>query len=261
MDERAKREKNAYDSQLLQRKAYDNITSQTRSLYKAYSDNIIRMAMNHANAGDILELGSRAWKNYIYANSITPKSLSCINISQTGLKKGIKKSRRLNNFAIDFLLMDANNLSFKDKSFDMVYGEAILHHLNFEQSLSEIYRVLKKGGRIFFNEPLGINPISKIIRYLTPRARTPDEKPLGNKEIKTIEKFFDVTFYYEQLFSVPIGILSQFVSKRSSEKLAEYAFILDRKIDDSIPSLRPLFREIYIHGVKKNKYIEECSVL
>ena len=55
------------------------------------------------------------------------------------------------------------------ESFDFVYGCAILHHLDYHRALDEICRVLKPGGRILFAEPLGINPVAKLVRLVTPR--------------------------------------------------------------------------------------------
>lgn len=46
---------------------------------------------------------------------------------------------------------DALKLPFKDNSFEMIFGTAALHHFTeIELSLSEIYRCLKKNGKIFF---------------------------------------------------------------------------------------------------------------
>ncbi len=49
---------------------------------------------------------------------------------------------------------DAENLPFKDSSFDLVIGHAILHHLpEIKKALREVYRVLKPQGRCIFTEP------------------------------------------------------------------------------------------------------------
>jgi ubiquinone/menaquinone biosynthesis C-methylase UbiE len=42
----------------------------------------------------------------------------------------------------DFLVMAAHKLSFPDNSFDIVAGWSILHHLNAETAMNEIYCVL-----------------------------------------------------------------------------------------------------------------------
>jgi len=56
------------------------------------------------------------------------------------------------------LAADANDLPFPDGCFDAVVGNAVLHHLSLEPSLSELVRVLKPGGRLCFAEPNLLNP-------------------------------------------------------------------------------------------------------
>ena len=82
--------------------------------------------------------------------------------------------------------MDAHRLEFSDSSLDVVFGVAILHHLEFARAMSEIHRVLRKGGKIVFVEPLRHNPVARLIRYFTPQARTPDELPLGRPELRLL---------------------------------------------------------------------------
>jgi ubiquinone/menaquinone biosynthesis C-methylase UbiE len=49
------------------------------------------------------------------------------------------------------LRADAESLPFADRSFDLVLGHAVLHHLpDLERAFAEFHRVLKPGGRIVF---------------------------------------------------------------------------------------------------------------
>ena len=86
----------------------------------------------------------------------------------------------------DFQVMDAHNLSFPDNSFDIVAGWSILHHLDAETAMNEVYRVLKPGGRVLFWEPLADHPMLKVFRWLTPQARTVDEAPFTGTALKRI---------------------------------------------------------------------------
>lgn len=74
--------------------------------------------------------------------------------------------------------MGAERLDYPDDHFDLSIGFAILHHLDLELALAELYRVLKPGGVAYFAEPLGSNPLINLYRRLTPQYRTEDEKPL-----------------------------------------------------------------------------------
>ena len=55
-------------------------------------------------------------------------------------------------------LGNAEQMPFRDASFDAAYGSSILHHLNIDSALAEVHRVLRPGGRIVFTEPNILNP-------------------------------------------------------------------------------------------------------
>lgn len=89
------------------------------------------------------------------------------------------------------LVMDAHHLTFEDETFDIVYGDGILHHLPMlEAAIKEIHRVLKPSGYAVFLEPLGTNPFLNVFRKFTPRMRTVDEQPFRIKELNIIKDIF-----------------------------------------------------------------------
>ena len=53
---------------------------------------------------------------------------------------------------------NAEQMPFADGSFDVAYGSSILHHLNLDDALAEVFRVLRPGGQIAFTEPNILNP-------------------------------------------------------------------------------------------------------
>ncbi|MFN3595953.1 MAG: class I SAM-dependent methyltransferase [Rubricoccaceae bacterium] len=87
-----------------------------------------------------------------------------------------------------FVVGDAHVLPYPDAAFDLVLGEGILHHLDLPTALGEVHRVLRPGGRALFLEPLLDNPLLKLFRSLTPRARTDDERPLSAADLRAIAR-------------------------------------------------------------------------
>ena len=63
-------------------------------------------------------------------------------------------------------LGNAEQMPFRDSSFDAVYGSSILHHLNIDAALAEVHRVLRPGGRLVFAEPNILNPQVAVMFHL-----------------------------------------------------------------------------------------------
>lgn len=105
-----------------------------------------------------------------------------------------------------FQVMDAHRLEFPDDHFDIVVGNGILHHLDFELALSEIRRVLKPGGRAIFQEPVAGNPLLRLFRLLTPSARTEDERPFTRADLRRMERGWVVENRYYGLIATPVAM-------------------------------------------------------
>jgi SAM-dependent methyltransferase len=177
--------------------------------------------------------------------------LTCINISEAELERGISLSKesdiKIPNHR--FRIMDANHLEFDNDSFDFVFGSGILHHLEFETAVRELRRVLRKNRRILFTEPLGRNPVGKLVRKLTPEARTPDEKPLDKQEMKILRKYFEIDNSYYQLFYVPAGWLSKYFSASPYNLLMYVSDKLDILLESFFKTYIGLyFRYVLIDG-------------
>ncbi len=111
----------------------------------------------------------------------------------------------------EFKVMDAHKLEFPEKYFDLVVGRGILHHLDLHTALLQIKRVLKSSGRAIFLEPLAANPLLKLFRLLTPRARTVDEKPLTPADLDWISREWHVQSSYFGLISAPAAMVTSIV--------------------------------------------------
>jgi SAM-dependent methyltransferase len=80
---------------------------------------------------------------------------------------------------VRYEIQNACELSYPDSVFDSVVGSSVLHHLEIEGALREIYRVLKPGGTICFTEPNMLNPqiaIQKNVPWVKQKlGDSPDE--------------------------------------------------------------------------------------
>ncbi len=129
----------------------------------------------------------------------------------------------------EFRIGSAHELPLDDESVDVVFGMAILHHLDLEISAREVYRVLKKGGRAIFQEPIRNSKVIKFIRNLIPYEApdvSPFERPLTDKELeKYAEKF---STYRSRAFNLP------FVNLIEVLNLSDSAYHAAIKIDGKI---------------------------
>lgn len=98
-----------------------------------------------------------------------------------------------NGVAVECLTADGEHLPFADGTFDAVWGNAILHHLDLARAGAELRRVMKPGGVAVFCEPWGGNPVLGFARQALPypgKDRTPDECPLTRRDLAPLRNVF-----------------------------------------------------------------------
>lgn len=98
-----------------------------------------------------------------------------------------------NEVALSLVQADAERLPFADASFDRVWGNAILHHLDVGRAAREVRRVLRPGGLAVFCEPWGDNALLEWARRRLPypgKERTRDERPLRGEQLPLLREVF-----------------------------------------------------------------------
>jgi ubiquinone/menaquinone biosynthesis C-methylase UbiE len=147
----------------------------------------------------------------------------------------------------DFLAADAHATDFPDDSFDLIVGDAILHHLDMRRALVEIRRILKPGGRAVFWEPLWHNPLLRLGRALTPSARTPDEHPITTADWALCAEIFPGFEHEEREFlTIPLMPLNLVLPKAAQRRLAKRVWALDDRLLGRFPSLRKYARSTFL---------------
>jgi len=80
---------------------------------------------------------------------------------------------------VQYQIQNAYALTYSDATFDSVVGSSVLHHLEIEEALRKIYRVLKPRGTILLTEPNMLNPqiaIQKNVLWIKRKlGDSPDE--------------------------------------------------------------------------------------
>lgn len=85
-----------------------------------------------------------------------------------------------------FVVASAHDLPLEDQTFDLVFGIAILHHLDLGLVSKEVHRVLKPGGRAIFQEPVRNSRLIELGRRIFPNRRddvSPYEHPLTSDQV------------------------------------------------------------------------------
>lgn len=155
-----------------------------------------------ARSADILEYGCGGDPRLFSVATIS-RSATGIDISDTAVALATERADRIGLENTRFAAMNAEQMSFPDNSFDLVFGRGIIHHLDIDQCFAEIARVLRPGGTALFWEPLGHNPLLNGYRRITPGVRTPDEHPLLRADFDTARRHFeDVSLAFFGLTSV-----------------------------------------------------------
>jgi ubiquinone/menaquinone biosynthesis C-methylase UbiE len=140
---------------------------------------------------------------------------------------------------VEFITADAHHMPYADQSFDVIIGNAILHHLDLELALDELRRVLRPGGHAVFREPLADNPLLKLGRAITPAARTPDEHPLTVADWQLCARRFPRFTHHEvELLSIPLMPLNLILPRSLQRRLARFTAAADDWLFARLPWLR-----------------------
>lgn len=98
-----------------------------------------------------------------------------------------------NGVEVHFVQANGERLPLADASFDAIWGNAVLHHLDLARGGAELFRILRPGGVAVFCEPWGGNPLLEWARRHLPypgKERTLDEQPLTARDVKQLQGLF-----------------------------------------------------------------------
>lgn len=150
---------------------------------------------------------------------------------------------------VKFIASSAHDLSLADDSVDIVFGIAILRHLQLPLVAGEVRRVLRKGGRAIFQEPLRnskvVAKVRKMIPYQAPDV-SPFERPLTDKELEEFACGFSE--YKSRAFSLPYISLARILP--AARNLVHPLYRFDGRVLKKLPSLEHYATRKVIEMVK-----------
>jgi ubiquinone/menaquinone biosynthesis C-methylase UbiE len=126
-------------------------------------------------SGDVLEIGFGTGLNLAYYPSDKVRQITTVDVNP-GMNKIAQKRIAVNPIPVDFQVLNGESLPMADGTFDTVVSTWTLCSIQqLDRAISEIYRVLKPGGKFLFiehglsNEPNiqtwqhRLTPIQKVI--------------------------------------------------------------------------------------------------
>ena len=116
--------------------------------------------------GKILEVGIGSGLNLEHYNHSNVESVVGIDPAEPSIKIAKQKINMLSlPFPVEFVIGSAESMSFNDSTFDsIVVGYSLCTIPDVERALSEISRVLKDDGRLYFVEH-GLSPEESIQKW------------------------------------------------------------------------------------------------
>lgn len=141
----------------------------------------------------------------------------------------------------EFKVTTAESIDYPENTFDLLFGNAALHHTDLDLSPAEIARVLKPGAKACFIDDLRYHPVMWVYRKITRDKHTRFETPMRLRDIEKFRPHFSrVEFEAHDFFNI-------FPKKRGLAKIAE---AMDRVLLKVLPFTKYFCRHLIIKLVK-----------
>jgi ubiquinone/menaquinone biosynthesis C-methylase UbiE len=197
---RLQREKEFHDKVFADPSERNQAVGRFYTLTQSVSQDYHQLLLQHSDGSEVIEYGCGMGSSAFLLAQHGAKIVTGIDISPVAIdiaKADLQAAPP--GGTIEFRVMNAENLEFDADSADLICGTGILHHLDIQKAIESVSRVLKPEGTAIFMEPLGHSALINLFRRLTPQARTEDEHPLLESDLKQIQSYFaesEIRYYY-----------------------------------------------------------------
>jgi 2-polyprenyl-3-methyl-5-hydroxy-6-metoxy-1,4-benzoquinol methylase len=150
------------------------------------------MLMGNLKGKSLLDVGCGDGSNAVMLAQLGA-TVTGIDISPKAIELAWKRAE-INDVtsSVRFSCSQLETADFPRASFDIVWGDAILHHVIAELDIvvSKLVYWTKPGGLLLFGEPINSNNALRRIRFMLPvkTEATPDERPLEPADIEIVRK-------------------------------------------------------------------------
>jgi ubiquinone/menaquinone biosynthesis C-methylase UbiE len=154
---------------------------------------VVRWFLDHCKGKKVLDYCCGNGDDGVIMANNGAAQVTGIDISEVSIVNCTRRAQEIGKRNLEYQVMDAEAMTFKDRTFDIVTEYGAMHHLNLEKAYREIARVLKPEGHAIFVEALGHNQLIHLYRKLTPELRTEWEADhiLKKREIELAKTYFD----------------------------------------------------------------------
>ncbi len=143
----------------------------------------------------VLDYGCGHGQNSVLLAACGAGQVTAFDLSPVSVEKARRRAE-LNGVAdrIQFDVRKAGQTDYAPASFDVVFGNAILHHLHtlLPAIYAETARLVRPGGAAYFIEPVANSPLLRALRRLIPikTHATKDERQLVYKDLEPLRAHF-----------------------------------------------------------------------
>ena len=197
----------------------------------------------HITAGEkVLEIGCGTGE-FTKRIAQTGADITAVDISPDLLE--VARSG-ITNINVRFHIQNVEKLDFEDESFDVVIGSSILHHLNLNPALKEVYRVLKNGGMVVFTEPNMLNPQIWMERNITFIRKLTNNSPDETAFVRWILKKELINLGFQNVSIKPFDFLHPFTPSMLIPLISNIGNLVER-----IPLAREIAGSLLIYASKE----------
>jgi len=174
--------------------------------------------------------------------------VTAMDISEKGIELINKKA--IANGVSEYVKAEVQNgyeTTYESNTFDVIYGNGILHHLDVETAGQEIRRILRPDGVAVFSEPIGDTRIMDVLKAIVlfflrrkPLPETEHEAPLTSARIRSLEQYFKVVRFRH------FNVLSSARAVVRSEVLNRMLLWADYYLIEYLPGFEKLGRAVII---------------